>query len=947
MKLFIRRNDKDYGPYPIEQIKQLLNEGRLLKNDQASEDKNIWQELDLFLARIKEPPNLEDLTKLSPKETSTRNETANLQPIAKVAKTIAPHKEEHKTNPKEETTESARIDKPKHLESNKSQEKTSGLNKKTKSKKKLLLMFLSSCIIFTGVACYFLLNGGKIIQREVPLDALKQDGNFFYAYKEDIPFTGIGFSEFPNGQKNTVTTFKGGKPDDLSEVWWENGNLKYSLNFQNGLLHGTNKAWHQNGQKLSEGSTVGGKKEGNWEFWSDNGTRIKTVGFLNDQKEGLYQEWDENGQKIIEGNFSKDQKVGIWQEWHSDGELKHRGNFINGKQDGMQKSWKASLMELKSEKDYKLGVLVYSKTWLKIGNIGEGPIKNGNMHGEWITYDKNETILYKDIWDNGKLVYDGGAERTKKNTLLQNILEKYVKKKILFDDNLISKLPFYDKSKENIILDHINSYNSMYDKLKKVNFLYYIDHESEFNEFLEYGKKIDILIDKYNKNIIHNNLNLFFKKELEDSKFLIASNNSKSLSKLELNELINLKIKNNEAIKKIAFGYPTNRSFTNLVELIDKKMNINEYLVNLSTDLLTKYNFTISSKKTLKEIHNLELINGLESIVIKNSYFDDITFLNKIEKPIRLNLDKCLINNFDVIKKLKQTSIYSLSVNLQRGLNLIHIFENPKLKELELKSWSQIPNYKSGNYNIIELKDIMNDRQWAEIQELLLKRSSNPLNLTLNSCFIERSIDQHKTIGSKIRSINNYKIPYQSDWWEESSDGDFIKINSIKDLSNYKQLSRQWINNRERFHRLVAGRNTDMKSKVFNIDKTFLFSVDNDGLENNFVYLRDLKFLNHNVINKVYIGKTYKKINNNTPLFFSPDKDMSEEYKFQMINNKLVKSLEECSSDDPSRAIKVISIKHPIDHDLYSSINMSRVIKDAMTVTIYDYSLNKEITLYN
>ena len=62
---------------------------------------------------------------------------------------------------------------------------------------------------------------------------------------------------------------------------------------------------------------------------------------------------------------------------------------------------------------------------------------------------------------------------------------------------------------------------------------------------------------------------------------------------------------------------------------------------------------------------------------------------------------------------------------------------------------------------------------------------------------------------------------------------------------------------------------------------------------------------------------------------------------------KNFKSLEECSSDDPSRAIKVISIKHPIDHDLYSSINMSRVIKDAMTVTIYDYSLNKEITLYN
>lgn len=66
MKLFIRRNDKDYGPYPIEQIKQFLKEGRLLKNDQASEDRNNWKELLEFLKPKKEdepelPPPVEDL----------------------------------------------------------------------------------------------------------------------------------------------------------------------------------------------------------------------------------------------------------------------------------------------------------------------------------------------------------------------------------------------------------------------------------------------------------------------------------------------------------------------------------------------------------------------------------------------------------------------------------------------------------------------------------------------------------------------------------------------------------------------------------------------------------------------------------------------------------------------------------------------------------------------
>ena len=129
MKLYIRRNEKDFGPYPIEQVKQLLQEGRLLKNDQASEDKIAWRELDEILdaknneASISEPPPIEDSSKksqeivspkskpvselapeesesIAPKQKKSSRSAANKQPEIKVTEPISNFQENGTTKPK-------------------------------------------------------------------------------------------------------------------------------------------------------------------------------------------------------------------------------------------------------------------------------------------------------------------------------------------------------------------------------------------------------------------------------------------------------------------------------------------------------------------------------------------------------------------------------------------------------------------------------------------------------------------------------------------------------------------------------------------------------------------------------------------------------------------------------------------------------------------------------
>ena len=95
MKLYIRRNEKDLGPYPIDQLKQLLEEGKLVRNDQASKDKIVWLDLGQFLdaknneTSISEPPSIEDLCRDSREIVSAKSKPVS-ESAPEKSESIAP-----------------------------------------------------------------------------------------------------------------------------------------------------------------------------------------------------------------------------------------------------------------------------------------------------------------------------------------------------------------------------------------------------------------------------------------------------------------------------------------------------------------------------------------------------------------------------------------------------------------------------------------------------------------------------------------------------------------------------------------------------------------------------------------------------------------------------------------------------------------------------------------
>ena len=105
-------------------------------------------------------------------------------------------------------------------------------------------------------------------------------------YCEDIyrnPYTGIGFSKYSNGNLWVVQTFKDGKLDGNTKVYFENGNLKIDENYVDGKLDGPRKIYYENGNLLEEGNYKEGKPVGNWRFYTEEG-RLAKEGYVSEDK---------------------------------------------------------------------------------------------------------------------------------------------------------------------------------------------------------------------------------------------------------------------------------------------------------------------------------------------------------------------------------------------------------------------------------------------------------------------------------------------------------------------------------------------------------------------------------------------------------------------------------------------------------------------------------------
>jgi antitoxin component YwqK of YwqJK toxin-antitoxin module len=85
-----------------------------------------------------------------------------------------------------------------------------------------------------------------------------------------VPFTGIGFSEYPNGRLRGEAPYKDGFEEGVCRKWFPNGQLKREWLAVHGRATGTVTEWHENGKIKSIGEYEYGA-ELSYDEWSESG----------------------------------------------------------------------------------------------------------------------------------------------------------------------------------------------------------------------------------------------------------------------------------------------------------------------------------------------------------------------------------------------------------------------------------------------------------------------------------------------------------------------------------------------------------------------------------------------------------------------------------------------------------------------------------------------------
>ena len=195
----------------------------------------------------------------------------------------------------------------------------------------------------------------------------------------------------------------------VKKDYWENGNLKSELRYENGMLnglctwymvngkpqmevtyrndtmHGLSRRWHENGNLMEETWYKDGVKDSVYRVYSLKGILSEEGFYVDGKLNGEFHRWYDNGQVFQEGQFTDDMMDGSWLIFYGDGNLAANATFDKGT--GVQVSYEHS--------GYKCLVTNY------VDNV---------KHGREIYYNPDGRVTRVAVYEYGEWVADEDLE---------------------------------------------------------------------------------------------------------------------------------------------------------------------------------------------------------------------------------------------------------------------------------------------------------------------------------------------------------------------------------------------------------------------------------------------------------------------------------------------------------------------------------------------------------
>ena len=255
---------------------------------------------------------------------------------------------------------------------------------------------------------------------EVTSNQLVERKNIVYKINTEVPYSGISIEYYLDGLllnaliendleekkiKEKITYEKGIKT--AQESFHPSGQLQAIYNYENSEFDGNQKTYYANGQLSKSENYIMGEYEGIQEKYYEDGQLETRKNFKLGEYEGLQEKYYEDGQLWEIGNYRMGEWHGNQKYYYPNGQVRNITNFKNAEFDGNQKSYYPN-GQLENSRNFSDGIRNgVQEFYFEDGELSRNyNYKNDLLHGPTEAYYENRNIKYKNIYEEGILVFE-------------------------------------------------------------------------------------------------------------------------------------------------------------------------------------------------------------------------------------------------------------------------------------------------------------------------------------------------------------------------------------------------------------------------------------------------------------------------------------------------------------------------------------------------------------
>jgi antitoxin component YwqK of YwqJK toxin-antitoxin module len=231
---------------------------------------------------------------------------------------------------------------------------------------------------------------------EVTSNQLVERKNIVYKINSEVPYSGISIEYYLDSLllnaliendleekkiKEKITYEKGIKI--AQESFHSSGQVQAIYNYENAEFDGNQKTYYANGQLETSENYKLGEYEGLQEYYYEDGQLKESANYRMGEFDGNQKTYYANGQLETSENYKLGEYEGLQEYYYEDGQLESRKNFKLGEYEGLQEYY------------YEDGQLSRNYNY-----------KNDLLHGPREAYYENGNIKYKNIYEEGILVFE-------------------------------------------------------------------------------------------------------------------------------------------------------------------------------------------------------------------------------------------------------------------------------------------------------------------------------------------------------------------------------------------------------------------------------------------------------------------------------------------------------------------------------------------------------------